>query len=98
MNKIIEFLFELLEFINILSDYVFSHYMIIASLITAVILWRAFTRAGRPPKQPKRYGYKGKSELIAWKKSFEGTWDVVSRNGFYEVIPCLCLAADCVFR
>ncbi len=77
---------EILEGINELFDGVFPLYLYCALFYVIVLVWRELRKDDENEVTPqKNYTFIKRSELAKWKRIFEGKWDNVRRDGFYEV-------------
>lgn len=80
-----QFVLDIFSLFNDISDLFFPLYVIVLGVAVGYLLWTAlFTEPDSTPAV-KVYGFKSKTELLQWKKSFVGSWEVVTRNGFCEV-------------
>jgi hypothetical protein len=80
-----QFVLDIFSLFNDISDLFFPLYVIVLGVAVGYLLWTAlFTEPDSTPAA-KVYGFKSKTELLQWKKSFVGSWEVVTRNGFCEV-------------
>lgn len=78
---------EILEGINEIFDHLIPIYWYCLFLYIVSWLWKELSKDEETEETPpqKQYNYQKRSELAKWKRLFEGKWDNVSRNGFYEV-------------
>lgn len=85
MNRVALSELDLLESLNQLCDGLFWWYLLILASVTVYSLINAFFLPEEEESITKQYNFKKRSELLKWKRQFQGKWNNISRDGFYEV-------------
>jgi hypothetical protein len=73
---------DFLDYVNESFDSIIPIYIICIIVAAAA----TFLRKPKEEKPKKLYIFKKKSEVTQWKRSFEGEWNSIERNGFFEVL------------
>lgn len=86
MNRVALSELDLLESLNQLCDGLFWWYLLILASVTVYSLINALFLPEEEESIMKQYSFKKRSELLKWKRQFQGKWNNISRDGFYELM------------